>query len=313
MIWDPDWKPLPWMLQSTKVSRSAGVVELIKSSLYEVGGGELASIELLPNISASLMLSARWKGREAFIKVHTTDRELFWIRTIDEREPGLSPEVFMSGKELTGVDVNWLVLEHLPYSVNTLQWEGNEWRMMAEAAARFQHAVQGMDTDKAEKARLEGVQYHLRWLRRALDADGPKELLDLTTRAEVDWAYVAKVCPPQICFGDLHFGNALSRTPPPGPGKVVLVDPIPRVQPWIFDAVYCQTRYTDRDVRLANHLADAREQFGMASAKGQEFERATKIMSGWAAAQWWGKGVWRRESSFWVAQTQSYIQAAAQA
>ena len=64
---------------------------------------------------------------------------------------------------------------------------------------------------------------------------------DLSPDAEVlirnlprDWEYVTKVAPTEVLFGDLHFGNAAFRTPPPEP-QAVLFDPIPRRQPWPFE------------------------------------------------------------------------------
>lgn len=212
------------------------------------------------------------------------------------------------GDELAGVSVRWLVLERLSYSVNTVQGEGNEWRMMAEAAARFQRLARDIGPQFAFNEDLDTIRA---FLHRAAEARCPGDVEALLARAQVHWQLVTQTCPREVCFGDLHFGNSLARTPPLGPGQVVLVDPIPRVQPWVFDAAYCQTIGTDRDVRLATLLAEARQRLGLPTPSGADFEVATTILLGWTAELWWGIAAWRHESPEWVKQTVRYINQAA--
>lgn len=309
-IWDPHWTPQPWSQHRSKVARTPEVLSLIKAALREVTAGAFCDLRLVTKESTSLFLEGRWEGRKALAKIHITEPELFWMSEIDRREPGLVPELFMSGERLAGVAVRWLIMERVPYHLGSTQSQGKEWQLMAEAAARFQRAVEDLDRSYAFE---EGLETHLGWLRRAQAADGASEIAALIDRLEEDWAFLTAVCPPQICFGDLHFGNSLSRTPPSLTDEAVLVDPIARVQPWVFDAAYCQTIAANRDVRMPHLLAEARKALGLPAAVGDPFERAATIMLGWTAALWWGIATWRREDRAWMQQTHRYIRTASRA
>jgi hypothetical protein len=59
----------------------------------------------------------------------------------------------------------------------------------------------------------------------------------LLRNLERDWAWVTAVAEPEVMFGDLHFGNAVFREPPPRL-TALLFDPIPRRQPWPFEPAY---------------------------------------------------------------------------
>lgn len=51
-----------------------------------------------------------------------------------------------------------------------------------------------------------------------------------------------RVAPPEVMFGDLHFGNAVFRQPPHRLAAL-LFDPIPRRQPWPFEPACFESAY----------------------------------------------------------------------
>lgn len=305
-IWDASWRAEPWNQHSKRISRSLRALSAISASLVELTNGRLSNLEAIPADSASLNLTGIWDASlDAFVKVHITETEFYWMKAIADRDSALVPLVYASGAELAGQDLRWLVLERIPFAlIPASNWQGNQWPMMAEAAARFQKAARTIDSSMAFQ---EGVQTVRSWLNRAHAANCPADVEPLLTTLEEDWAFVTAVCPVEVCFGDLHPGNVLCRTAAPGPGKGVLVDPIPRLQPWVFDAAYCQAIASDHDVHLPELLAKARKSLDLPTADGNDFGRSRTLTLGWTAALWWAIAPWRREQEQWVNQTREYI------
>jgi hypothetical protein len=271
------------------------VVRAITAELVAASDGRLVDLLPLPLTSTSLLLGGRWDGQAVIAKVHITSDELFWNRLAEERSPGLFARLLLSGERLRGQAVNWLVVERLPVPLGP-SWRGKQWWMVADAAARFQQLA---STAPSERAHVEGPETIERWLHCAAGRNCPIDLTALVENVESDWAYVARVCPPTICFGDLHLGNAFAREPPPTSTRAVLIDPIPRIQPWLFDAAYCEANSADSGVGLCATLAETRAAIGLGSSHGPEFLEASALMLGWMATLWWGIRGFRRGDSRW--------------
>jgi hypothetical protein len=109
-----------------------------------------------------------------------------------------------------------------------------------------------------------------------------------------------------LALGDLTTGNALCRTAPPAGERILLIDPIPRVAPWAWDAAYCQALCSSTDVRMVQRMAEFRRRHGLHAPTGAELERLAAVMLAWLGALWWGIAPWRREDAAWCRQIQRY-------
>jgi hypothetical protein len=84
-------------------------------------------------------------------------------------------------------------------------------------------------------------------------------------------------------FGDLHFGNAAFRRPPPGPA--LLYDPIPRRQPWPFEPAYLEVLCNGSG--LVREMAAIRRAQGRAVCGPDEIDRLSTLFCGWLALAFW--------------------------
>jgi hypothetical protein len=100
-----------------------------------------------------------------------------------------------------------------------------------------------------------------------------------------DWEYVTKVAPTEVLFGDLHFGNAAFRTPPPEP-QAVLFDPIPRRQPWPFEPAYLEVM--SGGSALVREMAEIRRKQGRPTCEPDQVDRVAALYCGWMALTAWG-------------------------
>ena len=152
------------------------------------------------------------------------------------------------------VDASWLVLERLPYTHDP-GWGAAAFSSLLAAAARFQVFAAAVDTNLVFDEDVETIR------RFALGGQdlGP-EAATVVSHLDGDWAWVEAVAPREVLFGDLHFGNAAFRRPPPDPATV-LFDPIPRRQPWPFEAAYLEV--------LCNGSGLVREMAAIRRAQGQ--------------------------------------------
>ena len=85
-------------------------------------------------------------------------------------------------------------------------------------------------------------------------------------------------------FGDLHFGNAAFRRPPPDPAAV-LFDPIPRRQPWPFEAAYLEVLCNGSG--LVREMAAIRRAQGRATCEPDKVDRLSALFCGWLALAFW--------------------------
>jgi hypothetical protein len=92
------------------------------------------------------------------------------------------------------------------------------------------------------------------------------------------------MAPREVLFGDLHFGNAAFRSPPPDLGAL-LYDPIPRRQPWPFEAAYLEVLCNGSG--LVREMAAIRRVQGRAVCERDEVDRLSVLFCGWLALAFW--------------------------
>ena len=237
-----DETPLPsWAQLRRRLRDDPGVRALLIAGLsrHPATAGRLAGLRAYrpptPHPSHSTWFECSWvpDGTDVLVKINITPRERFWMATASAATSGLVPRVLASDRSLGDLDVAWLVLERLP-CVYDPAWGAAGFSALLAAAARFQVFAAGVATPLVYE---EGAGTIRHW------AAGGRELCPdagvLLRHLDADWAWVTGVAPPEVMFGDLHFGNAVFRAPPPGL-TALLFDPIPRRQPWPFEPAYLE-------------------------------------------------------------------------
>ena len=260
-----------------------------------------------------LFLGGIWSDGElpVLVKLGASPWELHWMLALGEQAPELVPRVLAGGEHLGERPLRWLVLEHVPHLLSAAwgaAWGDHRFDLLAEVAVRFQAAAQQIDR------RFVGMEDRYatrRWLELGVREGCPGPLTGVLDRLESDWEWVQGVCGLEVCFGDLHTGNALCRTPPPAGERLLLIDPIPRVAPWAWDAAYCQALCSTADVRMVQRMAELRRRHGLHAPVGAELERLAALMLAWLGALWWGIAPWRRDDGAWREQIRRYVAAAA--
>ena len=111
--------------------------------------------------------------------------------------------------------------------------------------------------------------------------------------------------------GDLALHNTLCRGAPPSTGPGLIIDPIPRIGPWAFDAAYCQTNAGAPDVQLVARLAGCRERLGLPVGAAGDLPRIAALLLAWTGASWWvGMPNWRTIPA-WATHIADYLTEAA--
>lgn len=207
-------------------------------------------------------------SHDAVVKFPVPPKERRWLVQLSSDD--VTPRVFAHGSELGGYDLAWVVMERLPHGPMGTPWGAQAYDLIAEAAANFyararlipmgdpppQRDWAGLLKRSKQSISKDTIDHSQRW-RKALRAAG-KHLPDwLDTWHARDTGY--------WCHGDLHPGNAMSRTPAPN-GPAVLFD-LACVHPghWVQDAVYLEHLYwaapkslhgTKPVKQIAQHLRD---------------------------------------------------------
>jgi Ser/Thr protein kinase RdoA (MazF antagonist) len=191
-------------------------------------------------------------SHDAVVKFPVPPTERRWLVQLSSDD--VTPRVFAHGSELGGYDLAWIVMERLRHGPLGKAWGEQAYDLIADAAANFYARARlipmGDPPPPRDWAALlkrsrqsiskDTIDHSQRW-RQALKAAGKRlpEWLSLwNARDTGTW-----------CHGDLHPGNAMSRTPAPnaeGPseGSAVLID-LACVRPghWVEDAVYLEHLY----------------------------------------------------------------------
>jgi len=229
-------------------------------------------------------------GRQVVIKVGVTEAEMYWTEHLSSADAVLFPKLFAvdrlparAGREPLG----FIATERIPYTLIGPAWEGRQPDMLLDAVAAFYQVAQSIPTHHVSPLPLAEVK---RWVDGS-SKNPPGDWRGVQDHAEEDHAWLLQNCPFEVCHGDLHVGNALSRTPPPD-GTALLIDLNPVLQPWVFDAAWVEvcawgdhrrrgTGYTIRQ------LAERRSSLGLPALPADVQEKAGRIALAWLAMRLW--------------------------
>lgn len=229
-------------------------------------------------------------GRQVVIKVGVTEAEMYWTEHLSSADAVLFPKLFAvdrlparAGRE----PLRFIATERIPYTLIGPAWEGRQPDMLLDAVAAFYQVAQSIPTHHVSPLPLAEVK---RWVDGS-SKNPPGDWRGVQDHAEEDHAWLLQNCPFEVCHGDLHVGNALSRTPPPD-GTALLIDLNPVLQPWVFDAAWVEvcawgdhrrrgTGYTIRQ------LAERRSSLGLPALPADVQEKAGRIALAWLAMRLW--------------------------
>ena len=187
------------------------------------------------------------------VKLPVPPRERRWLVQLQDHD--VVPHVFAHGEELGGYDMAWVVMERLPHGPIGSEWGPAGFDLLIEAMVKFSKAAQSVPVEGEirsrdyeairEEARA-NVQRHSviheqRWNRALKHAHQHLgDWLKIWNDRQVDY----------WCHGDMHLGNAMTRSAPPA-GPAVLID-LAEVHRghWIEDAVYLEHLYWSRRDKL---------------------------------------------------------------
>ncbi|MEX0777088.1 MAG: phosphotransferase [Phycisphaeraceae bacterium] len=209
------------------------------------------------------------------VKLPVPPIERFWLLHLT-RYSDIVPRVYAQGETLNGYDLAWVVMERLPHGPLGSAWNGAEFDLLTQAAARFHAAaaevpITGqaphperdwkaiLDTARRNITRDHDVRNEQRW----------KNALKTAHKKLRDWMKIWNDRPrDQWCHGDLHLGNAMTRVPAPD-GPALLLD-FAQVHAgfWVEDAVYFEHLYWARRQklrgrRLCSMIAHERKALGL--------------------------------------------------
>lgn len=300
-IWDETYKPAPWSQNQRRVRRDAGIPDRLAASIQAALG--CAKFLRLDVLSDSLLYVGELDGFEVIVKLDVTESALYWTRTLAEHCGTLAPRVFASGDQIGELDVCWLVMERLRPPPDP----ATQLADAVAASVALHLAGPKVDLTLAYDAKQPAIRG---WLERAAADSAPPAASLLMETLDTDWAWLEARCEPSLAFGDLHAGNVLARDD----GSVVLIDPIPRVSPWLFDAAYAQVISASPNAGFCLSVAKARIAAGLPALDGPDFTRAETLFLGWMAALWWGNGAGqglRGTDPAWTSSAAHYMTAAA--
>jgi len=284
---------------------------------------ELAPEPALWGVS-TLHFSARHQPSDApvLLKLNVAGDQVWWTRMLARAAPAFVPQVYAVGERLGDEPLGWVLWERVPGGLHP-GWNGREFAVLLEAGVQFQRATRTL----AAAAQAAGVLNELRVdelaarLEQGIQRGVPGPAARVLRRLDADWAWVTAVCETEVCHGDLHLANALSREGPPD-GVALLIDYHPTRMPWAYDAT--KPEILNADPRrlgcrgLVVKQAAMRERYGLSVPAGAELRRLQAIVLGWRAMEVWGyvgsspDPAWR-ERGIWHAENGAYIAAAAAA
>lgn len=235
--------------------------------------------------------TARADGTRVYLKLGARPDERAWMTAMDAATSDVVPRVFGSG-EVRGV--GWLVLEQCNARLD--KTSSTDAAAVIETAARYQQAAA---TISARTAVMD-----LQWVRENLDdaraASCPGDVDRALACADKGWDFVTSRCGRTPNHGDLHFGNAVARTPD---GPALLVDPMPVTTVWAYDAAYLEV--VSGHSGMVHEMARARQALGLPTA--DDLERVERMLLGWVAALWWRIAPWRHERPAWRRYVESCV------
>lgn len=186
------------------------------------------------------------QAHPAVVKLPVPPSERRWLVQLSPHD--VTPHVFAHGSALGGYDLAWVIMERLPYGPVGRKWGEARFELLADAAARFYSQARRVPlgdppTPRDWEGQLKRARAHIsrdtiansqRW-RKALKKAGKKLPAMLKTWRSRDTG--------TWCHGDLHLGNAMTRTAPPD-GPALLFDlACVHAGHWVEDAVYLEHLY----------------------------------------------------------------------
>jgi len=279
---------------------------------------------LKPNYSGAFMVRGTWTdepgdgaatGDPVIVKVGATPNEARWTRDIFQVDPGVVPTLYASGDAIGDEPLWWLVMERCPHVLGW-QWGGVGYGMLLEAGVRFQLASRQIAPHFGPS------DVRVRWfcdlVRRGLSADfpAPSGAKQLVANLEGDWAWVLSHSRVELCHGDLHASNAVTRAAPPDPrARALLIDLSPAALPWAYEPAYCEvlwwrTQTPNGEPTLAHAMAAIRERHGLEVPAPADLERLATLFLGWHALRFWPNERHRSHAPGYEAAARAYIAAA---
>jgi hypothetical protein len=271
----------------------------------------MAIEEQIWSASGCLHLAGLWSATEmpVLIKLGVNPNQLYWTQQLGKAAPDLIPQLFASGEMLGDLPVAWTIMERIACDALGPGWMGNEFEMILDAAVRFQRASRSI---KPRSLAIMDAALLRQRLEVGVAASPPGPVMTLIDRLDADWEWVAAMCESEICHGDIHMCNVLTRTPPPEYSDAVLIDCEPVVQPWAFEGAYPQVlNSTDRGRvgyrDLVPKMARIRSGYGLSSCDGADLERLSRLTLAWFAIRLWGLTLDRHSIPDYRSETERYI------
>ena len=300
-----------WQADGKTVRRTDEAIEYITALLISETSQVLTDIQ--PALQEwgiqAIHFTARLSETSSpiIVKVGISPDELFYAQQLDKKEPELVPTVYASGR-LAEMDICWAAFELIPYGPLGPLWEGNEYDLMIEAGVKFQRLAQKIAPSEIARRNRNSFRQSLE---QGAEKNAPGPVHKILRNFDQQWDWLISVCSIEICHGDLHLGNGLSRHPAPN-GPAVLIDFSPLYQPWCFDAAYLQAlSIGDRNRRnhsnLVKKMAHLRADFGLSTVRDMDLDKMQILTVGWFALAEWQP---QRQVYFphYIAQTEELIQ-----
>lgn len=226
------------------------------------------------------------KGQPVIIKAGVSEGEIYWTTELARVAPDWFPKLFTSGRTPSGI--GFLVSERVSYGPFGPMWQGREFDLLLEATAHFYRAAQSVEPQHLPHFSFGNING---WLSEGSKRNPPGDWQTVLTHAEQDYAWLSQVWPLEVCHGDLHLSNGLSRSPAPD-GPAVLIDLEPVLGFWILDAAYLEVLTSGNQERpgignVVPRLASFRQRMGLPVPPEEVQERATRIALSWLAIKQW--------------------------
>jgi len=209
---------------------------------------------------------------DVVVKLPVPPRERRWLIHLQAYDH-VAPRLFAHGETLGEYDMAWVVMERMAYGPLGANWKGKEFDLLVEAAGRFYLAASEMPL-QGQPQQLDWEKLFHRSRKIVREHNLPHEqrwnrALKQAQRKLKDWITRWKNRPvDHWCHGDLHLGNAMTRTAP-DTGPAVLLD-YAETRPgcWVEDAVYFEHLFWARrqrlgDRKLCKMIARQRKQLGL--------------------------------------------------
>ncbi len=220
------------------------------------------------------------------VKAGVSDGEIYWTTELAKVAPDLFPKVFASGHVPSGI--GFLVSERVRYGPFGPLWQGREFDLLLEAAARFYRAAQSVEPQHLSRLSFDNING---WLIEGSKRNPPGDWHTVVAHAQEDYAWLSQAWPLEVCHGDLHLSNGLSRSPAPK-GPAVLIDLEPVLGFWVLDAAYLEVLTCGDQQRpgignIIPRLASFRRSLGLFVPPAEVQERAACIALSWFAVKQW--------------------------